>query len=159
MCKENHCGTEIFVSHLTGAWGGGGGGLGGARGATLGRKQFASSWEQILSFNSSPHILTLSYLQTNTDTFANSADPDETARKRAVSSGSTLLPFCFFFFFCFFFVLFCFFFFCFVFYYYYYFIYFRLNSLLASVDKSKFKNGRVHFRKSVMKRLIVAPVF
>ena len=105
-------GNICLPSH--GCVGGGVVGGGGARGgATLGRKQFASSWEQILSFNSSPHILTLSYLQTNTDTFANSADPDETARKRAVSSGSTLLPFCFlllfffvlFFFFVFFFII------------------------------------------------------
>ena len=52
-------------------------------------------WQINLSY-AKEQQLTLSSLQTNTDAFANTVDPDETARntsrlvKRAVSSGSTL---------------------------------------------------------------------
>ena len=60
-------------------------------------------------------IFALSARQTKTNTCANSIDPDETARNESILF--TIL----------FFII----------------IYFRLKPLFASVDKSKFKNGRV----------------
>ena len=41
------------------------------------------------------HILTLSSLQINTDTFANSADPDEMAHNEPSHQDLHCLPFCF----------------------------------------------------------------
>ena len=41
-------------------------------------------------------LLTLSFLQTKTDTFANSADPDETAHTELYHLDLHCLPFCFF---------------------------------------------------------------
>ena len=41
------------------------------------------------------HILTLSSLQINTDTFANSADPDEMARYEPSHQDLHCLPLCF----------------------------------------------------------------
>ena len=45
-------------------------------------------WEHFVTWN-----LTLSALQTNTDTFANSADPDETARIEPSHQDLHCLPF------------------------------------------------------------------
>ena len=41
------------------------------------------------------HILTISFLQTNTDIFANSEDPDETARNEPSHQDLHYLPFCY----------------------------------------------------------------
>ena len=60
----------------------------------------------------------------------------------------------FLFFFLFFFIyIYIFFFLCFFFFFIYIFVFFRLKPLFASVDKSKLKNRRVHFRTSGMKGL------
>ena len=67
-------------------------------------------------------------MHVRTDTCANSVDPDEMARDEPSHQDLYCLPFCF---------------------------DFRQNKpLFASVDMSKLKEGRVHFRNSGMKRLI-----
>ena len=70
--------------------------------------------------------LTLSALQTNTSTFANSVDPDEMAHYEPSHQDLHCLPFCF--------IL-------------------WLISLVATMNVSKFKNGRVHFRNLGVKGL------
>ena len=65
-------------------------------------------------------------MQTKTSTFAKSADPDEMARNEPSHQDLHCLPFCF---------------------------NFTLEPLFASGDKSKFKDGRVHFRNSDVKGL------
>ena len=67
--------------------------------------------------------LTLSAWQTNTNTCANSVDSDEMASNEPSHLDLHCLPF--------------------------YFL-FLTETLFASVDKSKFKNGRIHFRLGVV---------
>ena len=71
-------------------------------------------------------LFNLSSQQTTTDTCANSVDPDEIPHKEPSHQNLHCLPFHF---------------------------DFRLKPLFASVDVSKFKDGRVHFRNLGVKGL------
>ena len=80
----------------------------------------------------SSYSLTLSAQQTNASTFANSVDPDETARHEPSHQALHCLPFCFI---------------------------FWLISLVVTMDLSKFKNEIVHFRGFGLKGFIVSLAF